>query len=216
MNVFAWVLLAALGAAAGASWWAASRQQRDVEVLGRTVFRVLLLALAWLLRADTVDYGRALLLALLLGLVGDWVRLGRFGDSPVGERVALGTVLVRRVAYVITFALMPASAAPLWLAVMVVAILLVWGGRLAVVPEARARWRVSLPLLGYAVVVLAVPVAAWSSGSAAIGWGGAVLFAGDALMGYQRSGRVLAQGPLAAEVLHDVAEVLIVMAVLRG
>lgn len=215
MNLFAWVLLAALGVAAGATWWALSRHRPDVAGLSRPAFRVLLLALAWLLRADTVDYGRFLLLALLLGLASDWLRHGRFAGSTPGIRAGWAALLLSRVAYVVAIVLVPGGSG-LWLGIGLVAVLVAWAVRLARVPAARAAWRHGIPLLGYAVIVAAVPVAAWSTASVGLGVGAAVLLAGDAVLGYERFSRPLAWGPLAVEVLQDVGEVLIVLGMLRG
>ena len=106
-----------------------ARHRRDVERLSRPVFRVLLLALAWLLRADTVDYGRFLMLALLLGLVRDWLRHGRLQGSPLADRASWATLLLSRVGYLVAIVLMPGSAGSLWLGLGLVAILLVWAAR---------------------------------------------------------------------------------------
>ena len=216
MNVFAWVLLAALVVAAGATCWSHVRHRPDVQRLSRPAFRVLLIALAWLLQADTVDYGRLLLLALLLGLAADWLRYGRFEQSPLGERAGWAALLLARLAYLAAIVLMPESGGPLWLAVGLLAFLLAWAGRLALVPAARGQWRAGAPLFAYALVVAAVPAAAWSSASVGLGWGATALFAGDVLLGYERFRRPLPRAPLTVEVLHDLGEVLIVLGMLRG
>ncbi|MGB8380067.1 MAG: lysoplasmalogenase family protein [Dermatophilaceae bacterium] len=215
MNLFAWVLLAALGVAAGATWWSMSRHRPDVEGLSRPAFHVLLLALAWLLRADTVDYGRFLLLGLVLSLVGDWLRHGRLAGSPLGERAGWAALLLSRVAYAVALVLVPGSSGR-WLGIGLVAVLVAWAARLARVPAARARWRHGILPLGYAVIVAAVPVAAWSTASVGLGVGAVLVLAGDAVLGYERFSRPLAWGPLAVQVLHDVAEVLLVLGMLRG
>ncbi len=215
MNVFGWVLLLALAVAAGATWVAVAGHRQEPQTLSRPAFRVLLLALAWLLRADTVDYGRFLLVGLALGLVADWLAHGRLQGTRLAERAALATMLAGRLAYVVAISLMPTSAGPVWLVVALTALVVAFVGRLWLVPAARAGWRAGIPGLAYVLVLAAVPAAAWSSSRALLGLGATLLFAGDVVLAYERFERPLSRGALVVQGLHDVGEVLIVFGMLR-
>ncbi len=110
---------------------------------------------------------------------------------------------------------MPGSVAPVWLVVGLAAIVVAFTLYFWRAPAARARWRDGIPGLGYVLVIAAVPAAAWSSSSALLGLGATLLFAGDLVAAYERFERPLSKGALAAQVPHDVAEVLIVLGMLR-
>ena len=111
MNVYVWVLLAALAVAAAVDWRAVVTGARDIEVLAKPAFLVLLIALAWLLRADTVDYGRFLLAGLVLSLLGDVLLLGR---SDRHFLAGLGAFLFAQSCYIAAFRRVP-SDGPAWL-----------------------------------------------------------------------------------------------------
>lgn len=211
MNVYAWVLFAAFGVAAGTSWAAVAGGRVELEKLTRPVVAVLLLALAWLLRADSVGYGRLLLLGLVLGLVA-----GPLASSGRRPRPAAAVLLASRAAYLAAVTQLPAGEGPVWLgvvAVLVAAAAVVW---LRIAPALRARWPDGVPPLGYALLVAAVPLAAWWSGHPVVGLGATLLAAGDALAAYDRVERPVPCARVAIVVLHDLAALLLVLGTLRA
>ncbi len=217
MNVFVWVLLAALAAAAAASWRAACGPRGGDVRLARAVFTVLLLALAWLLGADTVGYGRWLLLGVLLSLGS----IGPAGRSTLRRGPSTVALLVSRVAYVVAVLGLPPGDGP-----RPVPLLLVAGAVLAVlvavVRAGAARGPAAgVPLLGYAAATALLPLAAWSTGHAVVGWAATLLGAGDLLGAHGRATRPSTPAPRAAplrvlpDVLADVGSVLLVVGSLR-
>lgn len=209
--MYAWVLLAALGVAAVTSWVAMARGRRDLQTLSRAAVAVLLLAMVWLLRADTVGYGRLLLLALVLGLLAD-----ALAESVPWRRAATGVLLASRAGYLAAVALLPPGPGPVWLCVVLVLLaagVVVWT---RLVPAVRQRWQNGMPRLGYALLVAAVPFAAWVSGHVVVGWGATLLAAGDALAAYDRSERPVPGARVAVVAAHDVGALLLVLGMLRA
>jgi hypothetical protein len=214
MNVYAWVLFAAFGVAAGTSWAAMAAGRVELEKLTRTVVAALLLALAWLLHADTVGYGRLLLLGLALGLLA-----GPLAASGRRPTAATAVLLASRAAYLAAMTQLPAGEGPVWLgvvAVLVPAATVAWLLRLRIVPALRERWQDGAPPLGYALLVAAVPLAAWWSGHAVVGMGATLLAAGDALGAYDRFERPVPGARVAVVALHDLAALLLVLGMLRA
>lgn len=211
MNVYAWVLLAALAIAAGGSWAASAWRRPDVEVVTRPVVALLLLALAWLLRADTVGYGRLLMAGLVLGFVAD-----AMAGSDRWSRWQPAARFASRGLYLVAVALLPPGDGPAWpgvLLMLLAAGVLVWR---RVVPPMRERWPDGAPLLGYAVLVASVPLAAWWSGHEVVGWGATLLAAGDTLRAYDRHERPVPGAGVAVVVMRDVAALLLVLGMLRA
>ena len=122
MNIYAWVLLGAFAAAALADWAAVARRRPDLESVAKPAVLVILILLAWLLRADSVDYGNQLLLGLVLSLIGDVLLLGRSDRHFLAGLIAF---LLAHVAYIAAFRRIPGEA-PIWWGVIAIAVL---GGR---------------------------------------------------------------------------------------
>ena len=100
MNIYAWVLLCAFAVAALADWAAVARRRPDLESVAKPAVLVILILLAWLLRADSVDYGNQLLLGLVLSLIGDVLLLGRSDRHFLAGLIAF---LLAHVAYICLF-----------------------------------------------------------------------------------------------------------------
>ncbi len=211
MNVYVWVLLAALAVAAAVDWRAVVTGARDIEVLAKPAFLVLLIALAWLLRADTVDYGRFLLAGLVLSLLGDVLLLGR---SDRHFLAGLGAFLFAQSCYIAAFRRVP-SDGPAWLPMILVALAVGAVLVLRVWPLARAAPREGGPVLGYAAVVGSMAVLAWATGHVVLGLGATLFLFSDALIAYCRYDREPAWGRLVVMVTYHVGQLLIVFGLMR-
>ncbi|HEX2704490.1 MAG TPA: lysoplasmalogenase family protein, partial [Candidatus Lustribacter sp.] len=161
MNIYAWVLLGALAVAAPADWVCVHRGFREGERLAAPAFMVLLLALAWLLGADLVGYGRWLLIGLVASLVGDLFLLG---DTEERFRAGLGSFLAVHLAYLAMILTLPSHGSPLWVSVVLVALTAGVASYRLILPLVREVPGEGVPLLGYALVLALVAMAAWWHG----------------------------------------------------
>ncbi|MBK8867980.1 MAG: lysoplasmalogenase [Actinomycetales bacterium] len=211
MNLYAWVLLAALAVTAAVDWFAVARSRREIEVLAKPAFMVILIALAWLLHADTVTYGQQLLLGLVLCLVGDVLLLG---DGPASFLGGLIAFLLGHVAYIAAFRRVP-SADPMWggiILVTVVVLVLLW---FRLLPKMVRDWRDGAPLVLYAVIIGLMAVLGWATGHLVVAIGGTLFLVSDAVLAYNRFERQLVHGRLIIMVTYHLAQFLIVWGLLR-
>ena len=119
MNIYAWVLLCAFTVAALADWAAVAQRRPDLESVAKPAVLVILILLAWLLRADSVDYGNQLLIGLVLCLIGDVLLLGRSDRHFLAGLIAF---LLAHVAYIAAFRRIPGEG-PIWWGVIAIAVL---------------------------------------------------------------------------------------------
>lgn len=208
MNIFGWVLLAATVVAAVADWAAVARGNRAVEQLAKPAVLVLLLALAWLLHADEVPQGRWLLLGLVVSLLGDVLLLSdsdlRFGLGLLGFLLAYLAALVR----------MP-HGSPQWFGVAAVVVALVLALWLVLVPLLRRDLVAGAPPTAYAMVLGVFAAGAWYTGHLLVGIGASLFLVSDALVGWTRFVRHLRHGQVLVMVTYHLAQLLIVIGVLR-
>lgn len=212
MNLYAWVLIVALAVAALADWRAVARDDRDIESIAKPGVLGLLILLAWLLHADTVSYGRALLLGLVLSLVGDVLLLGRTDRHFLAGLLAF---LGAHAAYIAAFRRIPADE-PLWGGV----ILVVAAGLAALWVLVRTILR-GLSAEGvlvavYAVVIVAMGALAWATGHLVLAVGATLFLVSDALIGIDRFARPVPHGRLAVMVTYHLGQLLIVLGMLRA
>ena len=212
MNLYAWVLLGAFAVAALADWAAVARRRPDLESVAKPAVLVILVLLAWLLRADSVDYGAQLLVGLVLCLVGDVVLLGRSDRAFLGGLIAF---LAAHVAYIAAFRRIPGEA-PIWWGVLTVAIVVAAVIVTAILPILRASGRDGIPLLVYALVVGGMAALAWATGLVVVGFGATLFLASDALIAFDRFVRPVAWGQLVVHITYHLGQLLIVLGMLRG
>lgn len=212
MNLYAWVLLGAFAVAALADWAAVARRRPDLESVAKPAVLVILVLLAWLLRADSVDYGAQLLVGLVLCLVGDVVLLGRSDRAFLGGLIAF---LAAHVAYIAAFRRIPGEA-PIWWGVLTVAIVVAAVIVTAILPILRASGRDGIPLLVYALVVGGMAAFAWATGLVVVGIGATLFLASDALIAFDRFVRPVAWGQLVVHITYHLGQLLIVLGMLRG
>ena len=210
MNLFAWVLLLAFSVAALADWSAVARRRHALESVAKPAVLVILILLAWLLRADSVDYGTQLLIGLVLCLVGDVLLLGRSDGHFLGGLLAF---LAAHLAYIAAFRRIPGEA-PIWWCVgaVVVAVLVVLA--LMILPILRESPRDGIPLVVYALVVGGMTALAWATGLVLVGIGATLFLASDALIAYDRFVREVSWGKLVIHVTYHVGQLLIVFGML--
>ena len=211
MNLYAWVLLGALAIAAGVTWLAVARSQRDIETLAKPAFMVILMALAWLLHADAVSYGQQLLIGLVLCLVGDVLLLG---DSPRAFLAGLVAFLLGHVAYIAAFRRVP-MAEPIWAGIILVALVVAFVLWARLIPTMQRSWRDGGPLVLYAVVLGLMAVLGWATGHLLVAIGGTLFLVSDAVLAYNRFERPLPHGRLIVMVTYHVAQFCIVWGLLR-
>lgn len=212
MNIYAWVLLGAFAVAALADWASVARRRPDLESVAKPAVLVVLVLLAWLLRADSVDYGTQLLVGLVLCLVGDVVLLGRSDRAFLGGLIAF---LLAHVAYIAAFRRVPGEA-PIWWGVVAIAVVVVAVIVTQILPIVRVSGRDGIPLLVYALVVGGMAALAWATGLVVVGIGATLFLASDALIAFDRFVRPVAWGQLVVHITYHLGQLLIVLGMLRS
>ena len=212
MNIYAWVLLGAFAVAALADWASVARRRPDLESVAKPAVLVVLVLLAWLLRADSVDYGTQLLVGLVWCLVGDVVLLGRSDRAFLGGLIAF---LLAHVAYIAAFRRIPGEA-PIWWGVVAIAVVVVAVIVTQILPIVRVSGRDGIPLLVYALVVGGMAALAWATGLVVVGIGATLFLASDALIAFDRFVRPVAWGQLVVHITYHLGQLLIVLGMLRS
>lgn len=212
MNIYAWVLLGAFAVAALADWASVARRRPDLESVAKPAVLVVLVLLAWLLRADSVDYGTQLLVGLVLCLVGDVVLLGRSDRAFLGGLIAF---LLAHVAYIAAFRRIPGEA-PIWWGVVAIAVVVVAVIVTQILPIVRVSGRDGIPLLVYALVVGGMAALAWATGLVVVGIGATLFLASDALIAFDRFVRPVAWGQLVVHITYHLGQLFIVLGMLRS
>ncbi len=212
MNMYAWVLLAAFAVAAAADWASVARRRSDLVSVAKPAVLIVVILLAWLLRADSVDYGRFLLIGLVLCLVGDVILLGTSDRHFLAGLIAF---LMGHLCYLAAFRRVPGEPPILWgvLAVVTVAAVVM---ATRIVPILRESWRDGLPPLAYTVIVSAMAALAWATGLPWVGVGATLFLASDALIAYDRFVRSVSAAPLVIHVTYHLGQLLIVLGMLRS
>ena len=207
--------LASVALVAPLNWWSVAVRGRRREWVSKPLVLVLLVVTAWLGGATGSTAGWWLLAALGLSLVGDVALLS---DRPARFVVGLASFLLAHVAFVVAFAHLGMPRASLGLVglVLVVALAAVVGRR--VVP---AAWRDGGAALGGAVtaymgVIGVMVVAAWATGHLLVAVGASVFMVSDAILAMDRFVQGRRLGALAVMVTYHVAQVLLVVGVLRA
>lgn len=176
------VLLVATVFSAGIDWWARWRRLEGVEVVTKPLTTVLVIALALVAGADTVQTVIAVV-ALALCLVGDVVLMPLFDNFVLG----LGAFLLGHMVFVALFLRygldvwwMGAFAAGLTL------LLVVTVGRQIVEGAGRRDAGLRLPVAGYLAVISAMTIVGWSTGRWLVVAGTALFVTSDSILGWSR------------------------------
>jgi uncharacterized membrane protein YhhN len=167
-----------------ADWWAAWHRRPDVERLAKPAAMVGLLAVAWLAGAADTASGRWVLLALVLGLVGDVLLL-----EDTAQRFLAGLVafLLGHLAYVAAFVTAGLDRPALgWLGVLVVLAALVVGRRILPGAVSSGGPRLGAAVAAYMVVIGALAVTGWATGLLLVGVGVTLFVVSDTVLAMGR------------------------------
>lgn len=215
MSTHLWVLSVALVVAAVLDWGAVLRGDHILERVTKPTVTLLLIGLAWSLHGDSPVPGppslTVLLVALGLSLVGDVLLLTA---TTARFLAGLAAFLVAHVAYVVGVVSTPGRGGfPWWLLPVLPMLLLVHArfGRDIVRHAGRARLPVLLYQLALFVLVLA---AAWQ-GDWVVLLGTLVFLASDTILGHDRFVLERRFAPVQVMVTYHLAQVLIVVGLLR-
>lgn len=197
---------------AGSCWYAADRGFLLVERLAKVAALGALLALAVSLGATDAPGGRALLVALALGWVGDIALLWR---GPSAFLVGLGAFLLGHGAYVV-------ASAPRWFHPIpfVLAALLVAPFAVRSLPRIRrGALATGGPRLGSATLLYGAALAAMALAVAATGrplalLGGFLFVLSDTVLGLDRFDAPRARAPLAILPSYHLAQFFLVLGLL--
>ncbi len=207
----AWLVTAAC---ALVDWYAVARGHRGTETWAKPATLVALTATAALGGALETTAGRWLLVALAFGLLGDVFLLGR---STGRFQAGLGAFLVGHLAYLACFVAL-GLAEPLGAAAGGVVALGALAAAREVLPTVhRADGpAVSAPVGVYMLVITAMVVLAWATGSWLVALGASVFVASDTTLAINRFVRPLPGADVVVMVTYHVGQALIVLGVVTG
>jgi uncharacterized membrane protein YhhN len=179
-----WVPALVTAAVMATNLWAVGRDRRDIERFTKPAAMVGLLAVAALAGAGDTASGRWLLLALVLGLVGDVMLL----EDSEGRFVAgLSAFLLGHLAFVASF-VAAGQDRPGWgwfgLAVLSTSLAV---GR-GILPGARAQGGAALAaaVAAYMLVIGAMAVTGWATGLVLVGVGVSLFVVSDTVLALGR------------------------------
>jgi uncharacterized membrane protein YhhN len=207
-----WVAAVVTAGLFAADWWAVWHQRHDVERLAKPAAMVGLLSVALLAGATDSTAGRWLVLALLLGLVGDVFLLEDTSNRFVG---GLAAFLVGHLAYVASFLTVGLDRPALgWLGVLVLLVALVVGRR--ILPGAVTDGGVGLGVaVGvYMAVIGAMAVTGWATGRPLVGLGATLFVVSDTVLAMGRFVQPRRWTSVVVMVTYHLAQALIVAGLL--
>lgn len=209
------VLLLLTGVAAVVDWYAVVRTLHRVELIAKPLTLVLLIA-----AAATADFGSAklwVIAALVLGLAGDVALMFSNKErTDAAFLLGLGSFLAGHVSYLVAFSRHGLQGVQLVAGVLIV----VGASGLALPPVLRGAQRSGgrelVAAVGtYAGTLGAMAALAIGTGALATAFGGGLFLASDTALAWQRFVRPINRGPLLVIVTYHLAQVLIVVGLLR-
>ncbi len=212
MSYAVWVAAVVTAGLFAADWWAVWHQRHDVERLGKPAAMVGLLSVALLAGATDSTAGRWLVLALLLGLVGDVFLLQ---DAPNRFVGGLAAFLVGHLAYVASFVTVGLDRPVLgWLGAAVLLVALVVGRR--ILPGAVADGGVGLAaaVAVYMAVIGAMAVTGWATGRPLVGLGASLFVVSDTVLALGKFVQPRPWTSVVVMVTYHLAQALIVAGLL--
>jgi uncharacterized membrane protein YhhN len=206
--------LAAFAVVAPLDWWAVAVRGRRREWVLKPVVLALLIVVAWSRGAPDSATGWWVLVALALSLAGDVALLS---ESEPRFVAGLGSFLLAHLAFVLAFAHLGMRRAGLGLVglALVVALVAVVGRRVVSAARAEGGTGLAAAVAAYMGVIGVMVVAAWATGHLLVALGATVFMASDAILALDRFVRPRRFGPLAVMVTYHLAQLLIVLGVLR-
>ncbi len=210
MAVVVWWVLAAVLAVL--DWYAVATLGRRLEQVAKPATMLALIGAASAMGAAGSPSGRLLVLALGLGLLGDLLLLG---DHPTRFLAGLGAFLVGHLAYVGGFVLLGLDRP--WWGLLGVAALAAGSVPVRwVLTAARREGGAALagPVAAYVLVIGAMTVLAWATGSVPAGIGATVFLASDTILALDRFVAPRRWAGPAVMVTYHLGQALIVLGVL--
>jgi len=207
-----WVAAAATAAFFAADWWAAWHRRPDVERLAKPAAMAGLLTVALLAGATDTASGRWLVLALVLGLVGDVLLLENTPERFLGGLVAF---LLGHLAYVAAFVVAGLDRPALgWLGVLVLLLALVVGRRILPGAVAAGGPQLGAAVGAYMAVIGALAVTGWATGRLLVGVGASLFVVSDTVLAMGRFVQERRWTSVAVMVTYHLAQALIVAGLL--
>jgi uncharacterized membrane protein YhhN len=204
-----WLLPAA---SAVVDWYAVARGDRRTEAWAKPATLVALVVVALVLGAADTSAGLWLLLALVLGLVGDVFLLG---DTDTRFRLGLAAFLLGHLAFVVSFARLGLDPPDWqWAAWVVLFACLIATRRVVPATFLRGGQALALPVALYTVVIGAMVILAFDTGQPLIAIGATVFAASDSILAVDRFVRPRPWAPVAVMVTYHLGQALIVAGVL--
>lgn len=205
MNAAAWTLLALAGVFAVGNWTGVARGDRRLIYVCKPATLALLILVALVLDPAHADTRAWFVVALTFSLAGDM-----FLMLPRDAFVAgLSSFLLGHLAYVIGLNLHSEDDWLLAVPVLLVAVLL--GGRLVGGIRRSGHTKLLGPVVAYVLVITAMVASAAASGNALAVAGAALFMASDALIGETRFVRPRSWGPLAIITTYHAGQALLVL-----
>jgi len=205
-----WLLPAA---AALLDWYAVAREDRSLERIAKPATLLSLIVAALVLGALDADGGGWLLVALVLGLVGDVFLLGK---SDARFRGGLAAFLVGHVAYVLCFA---DSGLPRpgwsWLGLLAVAGAFVVTRQVVPATHRHGGAAMAVPVAVYTVVIAVMLISAWWTGIPLVAAGATIFVCSDSVLAVHRFVRPLPRADLIVMITYHLGQALIVAGLLR-
>jgi len=205
-----WLLPAA---AALLDWYAVAREDRSLERIAKPATLLSLIVAALVLGALDADGGGWLLVALVLGLVGDVFLLGK---SDARFRGGLAAFLVGHVAYVLCFA---DSGLPRpgwsWLGLLAVAGAFVVTRQVVPATYRHGGAAMAVPVAVYTVVIAVMLISAWWTGIPLVAAGATIFVCSDSVLAVHRFVRPLPRADLIVMITYHLGQALIVAGLLR-
>lgn len=214
MSYAVWVAAIVTAGLFAADWWAVWHRRKDVERLAKPAAMLGLLACALLAGAGGTASGRWLVLALVLGLVGDVFLLD---DADERRFVAgLAAFLVGHLAYVAAFVAAgldrPARG---WVGAAVLVVALVVGRGILPGAVADGGAGLAVAVAAYMAVIGAMAVTGWATGLLLVGVGASLFVVSDTVLAI---GKFVRDRPWVGPVVivsYHLAQALIVVGLLR-
>jgi len=207
-----WVAVVVTAGLFAADWWAVSNRRRDVERRAKPAAMVGLIAVALLAGAADSSAGRWLLVALVLGLVGDVLLLDGTASRFVG---GLAAFLVGHLAYVASFVAVGLDRPVLgWVGALVLLVALVVGRRILPGALADGGTGLGVAVAAYMAVIGAMSITGWATGRLVVGLGVSLFVVSDTVLAM---GRFVQERPWTSVVVmvtYHLAQALIVAGLL--
>ncbi len=212
MSFAVWVAAVVTAGLFAADWWAVWHRRPDVERLAKPAAMVGLCSVALLAGAGDSTFGRWLLVALVLGLVGDVLLLEETPSRFVG---GLAAFLVGHLAYVASFVAVGLDRPALgWLGVLVLLVALVVGRRILPRAVADGGAVLGVAVAAYMAVIGAMAVTGWATGRPLVAVGASLFVVSDTVLAMGRFVQEHRWTSVVVIVTYHLAQALIVVGLL--